>query len=43
MNFFRQTQHHRWHDTDRHNLIQLLLELVILAIVIMLWPTAGQT
>mgnify|MGYP001136447195 CR=1 FL=1 len=41
MHFFQHSQHHRWQDADRHNLVQLLLELVLLVIVIMLWPTTG--
>ena len=40
MYFFRHTQHHRHGDTDYHDLITLLLELAILAIIIMLWPSA---
>jgi hypothetical protein len=39
MRFFRMEPHHRWRDADPHDLRQLIAELLILAVIILLWPT----
>ena len=40
MHFFRTEPHHRRRDPGRHDLIQLIAELLVLAIIILIWPTA---
>lgn len=39
MYFFRNTPHHRRSDSPQHDLVMLLIDIAILAIIIFYWPS----
>ncbi len=42
MHFFHHQPHHRWTDSDKHDIAKLIVELAIITVILILWPVAGS-
>lgn len=39
MHFYHPSPHHRRNDSDQHDFVTLLIEIVSLVIIMLIWPS----